>query len=255
MEDKDFNKYFSIIPPSTGDFRKLYQDIEGNHKITTNIARSNLPFLEKLIGSQHKVKLLKENIFADNFFIPYNKHECFIEPFNRKIRNLVEAGIVQWRTQHYIEEAERAVRKTPEGPEVFSFKQLFIVFEIWMILIAICIGSYAGEWIFSYLLKRRKKNKIYDIPAKNAYLTKPERRKTKKIENFAKQSKNAHELSRKSLVYSEEYQKVYRRTKKLEELDLDQIDESIDMEYISVYRTHSSSGQISCHKQKDSKKM
>lgn len=110
------------------------------------IMSASLDWMRYETDDTFKYSVLKERVFAEHVGFSFDKKVFFYRPFNRKISQLLEGGIID----HYKSlEPEFPKDREVEGPVVLSLTHIHVWFYIWLIGLSLSLLSFVGELIVS----------------------------------------------------------------------------------------------------------
>lgn len=116
----------------------------------------------KVLGRIHH-----ERLWIDVRAFGFPRHHFLIEPFDHKIQQLFEAGLISkfremigyggYLNPKHPEYLRYKELYEPDGPQVLTMEHLEACFVIWLVSIVIAVVAFALEWI-CYLIERTLKN-------------------------------------------------------------------------------------------------
>lgn len=126
---------------------EIAEDIITNSSVRASLIVSNYETvkLTETISGKFPVNLLKNEIFGESpRGLRFPRHHKLFDPFNDKIKQLLEGGIMQmWVEEFY--NLKRTI--TSKHPEVLTTDHLSTGFKIWLSCVFIATSSFVLELI------------------------------------------------------------------------------------------------------------
>jgi hypothetical protein len=158
---------------------KKYSIIDNLHKISDLLADGSnnafitdseyLSYLEKSSNESKKFTKLDEKILSNHWGFEFMKNTFIFKAFNRKVVQLVEAGIADLIVK---DETSVNHRSSDDEPEKLSLDHLGVWFNIWLVLLTAAALCFLVEFVVSRCRGSASKVSIIEINKNRITFTK-----------------------------------------------------------------------------------